>query len=199
MEQGFHSAGQHPSPKIVHSLRQILLRHYYHPASHFQKRKCRNLVNECSKMIPGSLRIPKVCLMRKFHTPRLLFLKDSIVFNLTKSYHNDVLKKIKFTWVLHRSETALWKPCSRRFFGVVSQIFFSEAGGCSHFWGPKAPKSVVLRAEGARFTKNFEKSKNCEKFLHKTAIKLILGDFLKRNWTFLTKSDVFDYKTSLLS
>ena len=52
------------------------------------------------------------------------------------------------------------------------------------FGGPKAPKSVVPRAEGARFTKNFENLKNFEKFLLKNAIKLILGDFLKKNELF---------------
>ena len=54
--------------------------------------------------------------------------------------------------------------------------------GCSHFWWPKAPKSVVPRAEGARFTKNFENLKNFEKFLLKNAIKLILRDFLKKKF-----------------
>ena len=56
------------------------------------------------------------------------------------------------------------------------------------------------RVEGARFTKIFENLKNFEKFLLKNAIKMIFGDLLKKFfWTFSTKSDVFDCKTSFLS
>ena len=45
--------------------------------------------------------------------------------------------------------------------------FLRESGGSSNFSGPKAPKSVVPRAEGARFTKIFENLKIFEKFLLK--------------------------------
>ena len=73
-------------------------------------------------------------------------------------------------------------------FWVSSPKFFSaREGGCSHFWGPKAPKSWLLSAEGARFKKNYFEliiDKKCSK-----------NELRGPSWYFLnfsTKNDLFD-------
>ena len=102
----------------------------------------------------------------------------------------------ELTITLYSKKTP-WKPLKNGLMELISSTektlfsaifrcrlpnFFPRGwgGGCSHFWGPKAPKIVVPRAEGARFTKSFENLKNFEKILLKNAIKLILGDFLRK-------------------
>ena len=51
------------------------------------------------------------------------------------------------------------------FWKSFPKFFFREGG-----WGPSAPKSGLLRAEGAQLSKNLENLEIVEKFLLKNAI-----------------------------